>query len=40
MRITVTVTRAITNVMPPILSCWPMMSEADGGVAVVVEPSH
>ena len=27
--------------MPPILLCWPMMSEADvGGMAVEVEPSY
>jgi len=27
--------------MPPILLCWPMMSEEHvGGVAVEVEPSH
>ena len=29
------------KVVPPILWCWPMMSEADvGGMAVEVEPSH
>ena len=29
------------KVMLPILLCWPMMSESDGGgVAVEVEPSH
>ena len=33
--------RAALKVMPPILLCWPMMSEADvGGMAVEVEPSH
>jgi len=25
--------------MPPILLCWPMTPEADGGMAVEVEPS-
>ena len=33
--------RAALKVMPPILFCWPTMSEADvGGEAVGVEPSH
>jgi len=31
--------RADLKVMPLIL-CWPMMSEVDGGMAVEVEPSH
>ncbi len=32
--------RAALKVMPPILLCWPMMSEVDvGGMAVEVEPS-
>ena len=34
-------TRAVPNVMPPILLCWPTMSEVDdAGMAVEVEPSH
>ena len=33
--------RAALKVMPLIVWCWPMSSEADvGGVAVGVEPSH
>ena len=32
--------RAAPKVMPPILLCWPMMSEVSGGMAVEVEPSH
>ena len=33
--------RATLKAKPPILLCWPMMSEADaGGMAVEVEPSH
>ena len=33
--------RAPLKAVPPILLCWPMMSEADvGGMAVEVEPSH
>ena len=33
--------RAAPKVMPPILSCWPMMSEVDAdGMAVEVEPPH
>ena len=33
--------RAAPKVMPPILSCWPMMSEMDvGGMAVEVEPVY
>ena len=33
--------RAALKAKPPILSCWPMTSEADiGGTAVEVEPSH
>jgi len=32
---------AALKVMPPILLCWPMMTEAGvGGMAVEVEPSH
>ena len=32
--------RAALKVMPPVLLCWPMMSEADvGGMAVEVETS-
>ena len=35
------ITRSIPKVMPPILLCWPMMSEADiGGMAVEVESSY
>jgi len=34
-------TRVAPKLMPPILLCWPTMSEADvGGMAVEVEPSH
>lgn len=33
--------KASPKLMPSILLCWPMMSEADvGGVAVEAEPSH
>ena len=33
--------RSTLKVMPPILLCWPVMSEVDvGGMAVQVEPSH
>jgi len=33
--------RAALKVMPPILLCWPPMSEVDvGGVVAEVEPSH
>ena len=33
--------RAALKVMPPLLLCWPLMSEADvGDVAVEVEPSY
>ena len=33
--------RAALKVMPPILLCWPMTSEADGGGrAVEIEISH
>ena len=33
--------RAVPKVMPPILLCWHMMSEADvGGMTVEIEPSH
>jgi len=33
--------RAAPKVMPPILLCWPTMSETNvGGMAVEVEPSH
>jgi len=33
--------RAAPKLMPPVLLCWPMTSEADGGgMAVEVEPSH
>ena len=32
--------RAAPKVMPPMLWCWPMMSEADCVMAVEVEPSH
>ena len=33
--------RAALKVMPPILWCWPMISEADvGAMAVEAEPSH
>ena len=33
--------RAAPKLMPPILLCWLMMSEADvGGMAVEVEPSN
>ena len=33
-------TRAASKVMPPILLCWPTMSQADiGGMTVEVEPS-
>ena len=33
--------RAALKVMPPVLLCWPMMSEADvGGMAVEDQPSH
>ena len=33
--------RATLKVMPPILLCWPMVSEVNvGGMAVEVEPSH
>ena len=33
--------RAALEVMPPILLCWPTVSEADdGGMAAEVEPSH
>ena len=33
--------RAAPKVMPPIVFCWPMTSEADvGAMAVEVEPSH
>ena len=36
-----TCTRAVPKVIPPILLCWPMTSEANGGgVAVEVEPSQ
>lgn len=31
--------RAAPKEMPPILFCWPMTSEADGGIPVEVEPS-
>ena len=31
--------RAASKVMPPILRCWPTASEADGGMAAVVELS-
>jgi len=35
------VRKAAPKVMPPILLCWPIMSEADvGGAVVDVEPSH
>jgi len=35
------VMRAALKVMPPILLCWPKMSEEDvGGMEVEVEPSH
>ena len=34
-------TKTALKIMPPILLCWPMMSEADvGGMAVKAEPSH
>ena len=33
-------TRVVPKVMPPVLLCWPMMSEADSGMAVEVEPPH
>ena len=34
-------TRAAPKVMPPVLWCWPMMSEADvDGMAVDVQPSY
>ena len=33
-------TRAAPKVIPPILGCWPTTPEADGGMAVVVEPSY
>ena len=29
-----------SKIMPPISLCWPMMSEADGGMAIEVEPSQ
>ena len=32
--------RAASKAMPPILLCWPTVSEADGGMAVEDEPSH
>jgi len=33
-------TKVALKVMPPVLLCWPMMSEVDvGGVAAEVEPS-
>ena len=33
--------KADLEVMPPILLCWPTVSEADvGGIAVEIEPSH
>ena len=36
-----TCTRAAPKAMPPILLCWPMMSEEDvGGIAAEDEPSH
>lgn len=31
---------AALKVMLPILLCWPMISEADGGMALGAEPSH
>jgi len=32
---------AAQKVVPPILLCWPIMSETDGGgIAVEAEPSH
>ena len=35
------ITRSIPKLMPSILLCWPMMSEADiGGMAVEVESSY
>jgi hypothetical protein len=34
-------TKGTPKVMPPILLCWPTMSEVDtGGMAVEDEPSH
>jgi len=35
----IAVMRAAPKVMLPNLLCWPVMSEADGGMAVEVEPS-
>ena len=33
--------RAVLKVMPPILLCWPTMSEVDvGGIAIEFEPSR
>jgi len=33
--------RTALKVLPPVLLCWPMMSEVDGGaMAVEAEPSH
>jgi len=41
MDISVCTMRAAPKVMPVLLLCWPMMSEADvGGTAVEVELSH
>ena len=38
---TVHFVRAAPKIMPPILLCWPAMTEADiGGMAVEAEPSH
>jgi len=33
-------TRAAAKAMPPILLRWPVMSQADGAMAVVVDPSR
>ena len=32
--------RDVPKLTPPILWCWPSVSEEDGGEAVEVEPSH